>query len=249
IRIDRSPVQIPLMEGEIRPQEVGADPWSEVPVVEGLERLPPTLPEDPGSLKMRIIGQLDRSYILCELGADLLLVDQHAAHERIRLEELKKRYNTSHQGVQELLEPVHLELDTSSISRFSSMGEELARLGFVIEPFGDNCMVMRGLPRFMGRTEAHEVVRDLLMGNESHEGCSPPDAEFEPLDLPLKDRLMALTACRGAIKAHQQLSLREMEDLLSDLLRCEVPLHCAHGRPTMIRLPLSILEKWFRRVL
>ncbi|MBN1390944.1 MAG: DNA mismatch repair endonuclease MutL [Candidatus Thermoplasmatota archaeon] len=249
IRMDKAPVQVPLMEGEFRPQETGADPWREVPVVEGFQRLPPALPEDTGSLKMRIIGQLDRSYILCELGCDLLLVDQHAAHERIRLEELKNRFNSSHQGVQELLEPVHLELDPLSLSRLSTMGEGLAQMGFIIEPFGDDCVVLRGLPRFMGRTEAHEVVRDLLMGNESHEGCSPPDAEFEPGDLPLKDRLIALTACRGAIKAHQPLSLREMEDLLSDLLKCEVPLHCAHGRPTMVRLPLSILEKWFRRVL
>jgi DNA mismatch repair protein MutL len=109
--------------------------------------------------------------------------------------------------------------------------------------------VVRGLPQFMGKTEAHEVVKDILTGNESHEGCSPPDREFQPYDLPIRERLLALTACRGAIKAHQSLSLKEMEDLLDDLLSCEVPLHCAHGRPTMIRLPLSVLERWFKRVL
>jgi len=249
IRVDRTPVQVPLMEGEVRPQEIGTDPWREVPVVEGMQRLPPALPEDTSSLKARIIGQLDRSYILCELGPDLLLVDQHAAHERIRLEMLKKRFNRSHQGTQELLEPVHLELDPSSMSMFDQMNGTLTELGFSIDPFGDDCIVIRGLPQFMGRTEAHEVIRDLLSGNETHDGCSPPDIEFQPLDLPMKDRLIALTACRGAIKAHQPLSLKEMEDLLHDLLQCEVPLHCAHGRPTMIRLPLSILERWFRRVL
>ncbi|MGA1793242.1 MAG: DNA mismatch repair endonuclease MutL [Thermoplasmatota archaeon] len=249
LKVDRTPVQVPLMEGEVRPQEIGADPWREVPVVEGIKRLPPALPEDTSSLKVRIIGQLDRSYILCELGSDLLLVDQHAAHERIRLEMLKNRFNRSRQGTQELLEPVHLELEPASMAMFGQMGGSLAELGFSIETFGDDCLVIRGLPHFMGRTEAHEVVRDLLSGNESHDGCSPPDMEFQPLDLPMKDRLIALTACRGAIKAHQPLSLKEMEDLLHELLQCEVPLHCAHGRPTMVRLPLSILERWFRRVL
>jgi DNA mismatch repair protein MutL len=214
-----------------------------------MQRLPPALPEDPADLKVRIIGQLDRSYILCELGGDLLLVDQHAAHERIRLEMLKSKYTQRHHGIQELLEPIHIELEPSAIAAFKDMGGGLSDLGFLIEEFGSDCIVIRGLPQFMGRTEAHEVVRDLLTGNESHDGCSPPDQEFQPFDLPIKERLLALTACRGAIKAHKPLSLREMEDLLADLLSCEVPLHCAHGRPTMIRLPLSILERWFRRVL
>jgi len=249
LRIDRSPVQVPLMEGEIRPMETDTNPWGEVPVVEGVKRLPPALPEDASGSRVRIIGQLDRSYILCEIGPDLLLIDQHAAHERIRLEELKRRYNQGNTGIQELLEPIHLELDPVSMENLGEMAQGLKELGFLIEPFGEGCIVIRGLPRFMGRTEAHTVIGDLLTGNESHEGCSPPDMEFQPGDLPLKERLIALTACRGAIKAHDGLSLKEMEDLIMDLLRCEVPLHCAHGRPTMIRLPLSILEKWFKRVL
>ncbi|MGA1848751.1 MAG: DNA mismatch repair endonuclease MutL [Thermoplasmatota archaeon] len=249
LRIDRSPVQVPLMDGEVRPMETGADPWAEVPVVEGIKRLPPALPEDASGSKVRIIGQLDRSYILCEIGPDLLLIDQHAAHERIRLEALKGRYNQGNTGIQELLEPIHIELDPVSIENLKALGPGLGELGFLLEPFGDDCIVIRGLPQFMGRTEAHTVITDLLTGNESHEGCSPPDIEFQPKDLPIKERLLALTACRGAIKAHDGLSLREMEDLILDLLRCEVPLHCAHGRPTMVRLPLSILEKWFRRVL
>jgi DNA mismatch repair protein MutL len=249
IKVDRSPVQVPLLDGEIRPQETGLDPWSEVPVVEGMQRLPPALPEDPTEAKIRIIGQLDRSYILCELGGDLLLVDQHAAHERIRLEMLKAKYNQTHHGIQELLEPIHVELDPSAISMFKEISPGLSELGFMIEEFGEDCIVVRGLPQFMGRTEAHEVVKDILTGHESHEGCSPPDQEFQPLDLPIRERILALTACRGAIRAHRPLSLNEMEDLLGDLMSCEVPLHCAHGRPTMIRLPLSILERWFRRIL
>jgi DNA mismatch repair protein MutL len=249
LRIDRSPVQVPLMEGEVRPMETGEDPWREVPVVDGIKKLPPVLPEDASGSKIRIIGQLDRSYILCEIGPDLLLIDQHAAHERIRLEALKGKYNQGNTGIQELLEPIHIELDPASMENLQSMGPGLKELGFIIEPFGEDCIVIRGLPQFMGSTEAHTVITDLLTGNESHDGCSPPDMEFQPRDLPIKERLLALTACRGAIKAHDGLSLREMEDLIMDLLQCEVPLHCAHGRPTMVRLPLSILERWFRRVI
>ncbi|MEA3559255.1 MAG: DNA mismatch repair endonuclease MutL [Candidatus Thermoplasmatota archaeon] len=249
IRVNRKPVQVPLMEGEVRPQETGDDPWREVPAVEGMNRLPPALPEDIEDLRVRIIGQLDRSYILCEIGSDLLLVDQHAAHERIRLEYLKKRSNEGGGGIQELLDPIHIELDPAAIERLASMEKNLDEIGFRTEGFGDNCIVLRALPEFMGKMEAHTVLTDLLTGNESHEGCSPPDQEFTPMDLPIRERVLALTACRGAIKAHQNLSLKEMEDLISDLLKCEVPLHCAHGRPTMIRLPLSVLERWFKRVL
>lgn len=249
VRVDRKPVQVPLMEGEVRPQETGEDPWMEVPVVEGMKRLPPALPESTDGLRVRIIGQLDRSYILCEIGSDLLLVDQHAAHERIRLERLKKRSNDNDHGIQELLDPIHIELDPAALERLGSMGKGLRDMGFRTEDFGDDCIVLRALPEFMGRMEAHTVLKDLLTGNETHEDCSPPDPDFTPDDLPIKERIVALTACRGAIKAHQKLSLKEMEDLISDLLECEVPLHCAHGRPTMIRLPLSVLERWFKRVL
>lgn len=247
-KVARRKVQVPLMEGEVRPQETPDGPWGEVPVVEGVQQLPPTLPENLPAQKVRIIGQLDRSYILCEIGQDLLLVDQHAAHERIRLEYLKSRSNNIKIGIQELLEPVHIEMDPAMKENHSSLKQSLDETGFITEDFGEDCIVLRALPEFMGRMEAHTVLSDLLSGNESHDGCSPPDQEFTPDDLPVKERIIALTACRGAIKAHQRLSLKEMEDLISDLLECEVPLHCAHGRPTMIRLPLSILERWFRRV-
>ncbi len=222
--------------------------FDEVPSMVGPESLPPALPENASSHPLRIIGQLDRSYILCELGSDLLMVDQHAAHERVRLEELKKRYNSGRVSTQELLEPVHLEMDLASKDNLKVIGASLEELGFIFEDFGPSAIVIRGLPRFLGRMEGHEVIRDLLSGTEVHEGCSPPDPSFMP-QLPLKEKIIALTACRSAIKAHQGLSLREMEDLLRGLLECEVPLHCAHGRPTMIRLPQNILERWFRRVL
>ncbi|MCU0798546.1 MAG: DNA mismatch repair endonuclease MutL [Candidatus Thermoplasmatota archaeon] len=232
----------------LREMERTRSEFDEVPSMEGPESLPPALPEDASAHPLRIIGQLDRSYILCELGSDLLMVDQHAAHERVRLEELKKRYITGKVSTQELLDPVHIELDQTSIDNLGVMGSALKELGFLFEDFGPSSIVVRGLPRFMGRMEGHEVIRDLLSGVEVHEGCSPPDPSFMP-ELPLKEKIIALTACRGAIKAHHGLSLREMEDLIRTLLECEVPLHCAHGRPTMIRLPQSILERWFRRVL
>ena len=246
--IDRSPRQVPLMEDEIRPQDTTPGPWNEVPSIDGMDKLPPGLPTGPGKKRIRIIGQLDRSYILCEIGPDLLLIDQHAAHERIRLEMLKKEHWDDKVIVQELLEPVQIELDAISSENLKRIDRDLKDLGFRFETFGTDMITVRGLPRFLGRTEGHEVLRDMITGNEHHEGCSYPDESFR-IELPIKERLIALTACRGAIKAHESLSLKEMEDLIEDLLKCEIPLHCAHGRPTMVRLPLKVLEKWFKRVL
>ena len=247
-RLDRSPRQVPLMTDEIRPQELPPSPLEGVMSIEGVEKLPPTLPDEPGKRRIRIVGQLDRSYIICEIDSDLLLVDQHAAHERIRLEMLKRRAGSGPGHSQELLEPIQVELDPSSLENLHMMKEELSDMGFAVEDFGNGMISIRALPSFMGRTEGHEVLRDLVSGNEVHEGCSYPDPSFR-VELPLKERMIALTACKGAIKAHKALSLKEMEDLLHDLLECEVPLHCAHGRPTMVRIPLSMLERWFRRVL
>ena len=248
--VEDSRPQSTLFEGEVRAQETASlDIWSQIPNIDDVEKLPPALPEDAASRRLIIIGQLDRSYILCELGSDLLLVDQHAAHERIRLEMFKRKYAKVGYSTQELLEPIHLELDAASSDNLLSMSEELGSLGFMIEDFGSGQVVVRGLPQFLGRTEAHVVLKDIATGNESHEGCTSPDPAFTPLDTGMKDRVMALSACRGAIMAHRSLSLKEMEDLLKDLFKCDIPLHCAHGRPTMIRLPISALEKWFRRVL
>jgi DNA mismatch repair protein MutL len=244
--IKRTPRQIPLMEGEVRPQETIKCPWDQVPAIEGMDRLPPAIPESPG--RITIIGQLDRSYILCEIGQDLLLIDQHAAHERIRFEMIKSKRSGDKAVIQELLDPIQVEMDGRSMENLEMIADELEALGFVLEPFGTDMVTVRGLPRFMGRTEGHDVLKDMLTGNEHHEGCSYPDDSFR-IELPMKERLIALSACRGAIKAHQRLSLREMEDLIRDLMECEVPLHCAHGRPTMVRLPLRMLEKWFRRIL
>lgn len=248
-KIDRAPRQIPLMEGEIRIEEPVKEQWSQIPQIEGVSKLPPAIPDDSSRLNLRVIGQLDRSYILCEIGSDLLLVDQHAAHERIRLEMLRNKQLNGGGGVQELLEPIHIELDPAGVESLLEMGDQLKEMGFVYESFGGNDVVIRALPTFMGRMEAHQVLADLASGNEFHDQCTPPDRQFLPEEIPLKDRIIALTACKGAIKAHDQLSLNEMENLLDDLFNCDIPMHCAHGRPTMIRLPMSALERWFKRVL
>ena len=248
VTTERKPRQIPLMEGEIRAEKPSVGQWDQIPRIEGLSKLPPALPESSSKVRLRVIGQLDKSYILCELGSDLLLVDQHAAHERIRLEMLSNKYADGGIGKQELLEPIHLEMDPVSVERLLSMEGELKKMGFQYERFDDKDVVVRALPTFMGRLEGHDVLKDFATGNEFHDNCTPPDKEFVPEDTPLKERLLALTACRGAIKAHDGLSLKEMEDLLEDLFECDIPLHCAHGRPTMVRLPLSALERWFKRV-
>ena len=161
---------------------------------------------------------------------------------------LMKKHDDRTFPVQELIDTIHLEMDPASMENLETLSSDLRDMGFNFERFGKNALVVRGLPVFMGRTEGSGVLLDMARGTEVHDGCGPPDPSFAPKEIPLKDRIISLTACKGAIKAHQQLSLNEMETLIRDLLDCEIPLHCAHGRPTMIRLPLSSLERWFRRI-
>ncbi len=207
-----------------------------LPLYPGRERLDLEVAPLPGGL--RVLGQILKLYIVAEGPEGLVLVDQHAAAERIRYEILAKKYasGTISQG---LIEPVTLELSPREVVMLEDWGEVLAEMGFEIQPFGGRAYQVRSVPATGSRLESpqavHDVLRDLFaLGRVGTEATG-------------RDEIMKLLACRGSIKAGHEMTWKEMHDLLRGLFGCENPKTCPHGRPTVVTISQVQLEKIFGR--
>jgi DNA mismatch repair protein MutL len=189
--------------------------------------------------QLKVIGQFRSTYILCESEAGLVLIDQHAAHERIYYEQLKKRAASQNAACQPLLIPETLELDFRAAAVLEAMRVSFARLGFEIEPFGGNAFIVRAAPDFLAALEIGPLLREVIEHAEA-EGVKP-DPEV------LWEESLQIMACHGAIRARQALDPRQVRRLLIQLDECDNPSHCPHGRPTWIRWSTAELEKAFGR--
>ena len=188
-----------------------------------------------------IIGQFRNTYIICERPDELLLVDQHAAHERILYEQLAAAGNNHPSPpVQRLLMPETVELTYRQAPVIEQLLEELKAMGFEIEPFGDRTFVVQAVPEMLGGEGIGRLVADMAEAVETT-GAAPELSR-------LKDKCIIVMACHGAIRANQRLAPEQMAALLKDLDACQNPFHCPHGRPTVIRWPVSHLEKRFHRI-
>ncbi len=188
---------------------------------------------------LRIIGQYRNSYIVCQDGNDLVLVDQHAAHERIGFERLRKQFSSGNIERQSLLFPVVIELDFREADQFAGQIEKLDRLGFEIEHFGGKSFVLKGVPQCLEQGGAEQLVRDIA-AETTLIGKSVLAEES-------LDKVFILMACHGVIRANQALSMPEMKALLKEIDAVDFGAHCPHGRPVMIRQSLSDIEKMFKR--
>jgi len=188
---------------------------------------------------LRIIGQYRNSYILCQDGQDLILIDQHAAHERIGFERLRQQFMAGNIERQALLFPVVIELDFRESQQFAEQLDKLDRLGFDIEPFGGKSFVLKGVPRFLDQGDAEQQVRDIA--------AETAQVGQSVLAEDTLDKVFILMACHGVIRANQALSLPEMSALLKELDAVDFSAHCPHGRPVMIRQRLAEIEKMFKR--
>ncbi len=188
---------------------------------------------------LEVIGQYHRSYILCQDHVDLVLIDQHAAHERIGFERLKAQYREGRIETQALLFPVVLELDFRGAALLQENLDELGRLGFELEPFGPRSFALQTVPRVLGDATAERLVREVA--EELAETGKSAAAE-EALD-----DVLILMACHGVIRANRALSGPEIAALLSDLDHVDFSAQCPHGRPVMKRLTLGEVERMFKR--
>jgi DNA mismatch repair protein MutL len=184
---------------------------------------------------LRVLGQLDSSYIVAEGPEGLYIIDQHAAHERILFEKLCRQRAQRDIEVQGLLEPVTLEISPRQEAILKSRYQDLADFGFTIEPFGDRTFIIRALPALIHDKDWAGVLRELL--DSLSQGDKSDWAEDVTITM----------ACHGAVRAGQSLTDAEMRELVRQLEQCASPHTCPHGRPTMIHLSSSQLKKEFGR--
>ncbi|MCP3955448.1 MAG: DNA mismatch repair endonuclease MutL [Desulfobacterales bacterium] len=208
----------------------------------GLSRLPdnqdPLWESHPFS-ELKIIGQFYDTYIVCESAHGLVLIDQHAAHERVAYEELKKAAAGKQAPAQRLLMPETLELSYRETDALEKLLTALAWVGFEIEPFGSNTYAISSVPALLARAEAGPLVREIV---EKYVTVGIPDDPGKTLD-----PCIELMACHSVIRANQALTPDQIKVLLAQLDGCENPSHCPHGRPTWIKWSVKELEKLFKR--
>lgn len=189
--------------------------------------------------QFQIIGVLNKLYVLMENADGLVLVDQHAAHERVLFEELRRRMEEQGVPSQKLLIPQTFDLpprDAEWVERNLSI---LQKMGIGIEAFGPNTFKIDSLPSFLTTSDPvsfmQRVIDDLKTASNSSSA------------LRLGEDMIATTVCRHAVKANDPLRFPEVEKLIRDLLACDLPYCCPHGRPTMIQISNAELEKKFGR--
>ncbi|MFA5829039.1 MAG: DNA mismatch repair endonuclease MutL [Candidatus Gracilibacteria bacterium] len=185
------------------------------------------------------LGQLALSYILCQQGKALVIVDQHAAHERIRYTEILEDFAKQIRASQPLLTPLTFELSQKECAIIQENNEILEGLGFEIEPFGGNTFVLHSVPNFMVQEDIQKTLLGLIddLGSQSQKG------DF----LKRKEKSLIYMACRSARKFGDVLSASEQKELVKKLMTLAFPYTCPHGRPTMVIMSEGELLKRFGR--
>ena len=189
--------------------------------------------------QFQILGVLNKLYVLMENAEGLVLVDQHAAHERILFEELRRRMEEKGVPSQRLLLPQVVELAPRDAEWIERNLATLQKMGLGVEEFGRHTFKLESLPPFLSGAEPARLLQDVIDSLKSASNSSSP--------LRLGEEMIAKTVCRHAVKANDVLRNPEVEKLIRDLLECELPYCCPHGRPTMIQISLGELEKKFGR--
>jgi DNA mismatch repair protein MutL len=184
---------------------------------------------------LRVVGQMANTYVIAEGPDGMYLIDQHAAHERVLFERIRNERSRRAVEVQGLLQPVPVELTVRQQELLELQSEALSEYGFGIEHFGERTYLVRSVPAVLsGQNVAQSLVEVLDFLAEGEKGDR-------------REEIAISLACHGAVRAGQALSHEEMRDLIRQLEQASQPRTCPHGRPTMIHLSASQLEKGFGR--
>ena len=186
------------------------------------------------------IAQLHGIYILAQNTEGLIIVDMHAAHERILLQKMKLAWDKPDFWVsQQLLIPKVISITRMQATRIDELKSQLERLGLDIDQYGDDQVIIRGVPAILHKADFHALLPELLNDLD-------PNDEAQALQQK-RDQILAGMACHGAVRAHRMLSLSEMNALLRQMEQTEFASQCNHGRPTWRAFPLHQLDKLFAR--
>ena len=228
---------IPVRETVLTPATVSKpEPVKAAPVEEPAQEPEQTALEMPAEIEWRMVGELYNSYILVEQGEEAFLIDKHAAHERILFEKLKA--NQEAISSQMLLSPVPVRLGAEAAAELLANADLLAELGFEVDAFGENTVLLRQIPMDLKPEDAADAVEslaaDLLTGRRERKDT-------------VRDELLHTVACKAAIKAGWITSETELLALVKQVMAREDLKYCPHGRPICITLSKKQLEKQFKR--
>lgn len=232
----QSVVSVPLPPVTIPKKQPAAAPVPLPPMPEPVEEVEQTVLEMPKEIPWRMVGELYNSYILVEQGDDAFLIDKHAAHERILFEKLKA--NQEKISAQSLLTPIPVRLSPSAAGELLENRKTLDELGFEIEEFGENTLLLRQIPMDLSPEDAADALEtlasDLLSGRREHADT-------------VRDELLHTVACKAAIKAGWKNDEAELLAVAKAVMSREDLKYCPHGRPICVSLSKKQLEKQFKR--
>jgi DNA mismatch repair protein MutL len=211
---------------------------------------PPPIPlarDVPGELfaSLRYLGQIERTYLVCEGEGELVLVDQHAAHERVAFERLRERHRSRSLPRQQLLFPQTVGLDRAQAAVAHEAQAALESIGFEMEPFGDGpgggcAFAVKSVPAELRRNEDPMALLVGIIDELADLGSS------RAIDERI-DAVLATLACHSVVRAGDEMTAPEVESLLAQLAAVEFRAHCPHGRPTLLRLPVPEIARRFGR--
>jgi len=188
---------------------------------------------------LRILGQVLDGYVVCASGRGLVLVDQHAAHERVRFEQLRTQLASGRVAMQRLLVPEPLTLGVRDVRALEDTREALAQLGFEGEPFGEGVYLLRAVPTVLADANCAAVLRDVAAERAELEASRGVEDAVETV--------LASMACHSAIRLGRRLEEAEAEALLRAMDEVDFSGYCPHGRPAFVEIDAAALERMFKR--
>ena len=209
--------------------------WGRVDVVEPVEETE----EDQAFPLGTARGQVHENYIIAQTATGMVIVDQHAAHERLVYEKLKAQMARNGVAAQALLIPEIVQLSAGDCARLLEIAEDLARLGLVLEPFGGDAVAVRETPAILGEVDAGAMLRDILDELADLGDSRTVQARIEAI--------LSRVACHGSIRSGRRMRAEEMNALLREMEATPHSGQCNHGRPTYVELKLSDIERLFGR--
>lgn len=185
------------------------------------------------------LGQLHGIYILAQNSAGLVLVDMHAAHERVVYEHLKTTTANESASQQQLLVPLQLNVSQAEAELVEQQQEHINSFGFAVSRLSEESIIIRAIPQILGQADISELMRDLLADLLNHQISTSIEEA--------RDAILSSVACHGSIRANRKLTIHEMNALLRSIEQTERSNQCNHGRPTWIQLSIQELDKLFLR--
>jgi DNA mismatch repair protein MutL len=233
--------EAPPLKLEVEPEPLALQPTLPLPEAEPRPSAPRPEPIITNRLGLRVLGCVAQLYLVAESPEGLVLIDQHAAHERVLFELMLRRMALQDPASQQLLFPVTLEFLPREADFLLAQIETLQQAGVGITRFGPSAFLVDALPAMVKPRDVAEFIRTVVTDLQQEGGETRKGRR-------LSEEVVAKTVCRHAVKANDALKPAEWDQLVHDLLACDLPYTCPHGRPTMIQLTLAELDKKFGRV-